>query len=70
MKIAALLLLAASTEASRIDRTSPCFKSSKGPKVENVREPLVHVEDMPDNFDWKMVNGTNYLTNIRNQHIP
>ena len=53
MKIAALLLLAVSTEASRIDRSAPCLKVSKGPKIENVREPLVHVEDMPENFDWK-----------------
>jgi len=70
MKIAALFLLALSAEASRIDRSAPCRKTSKKPKIENVREPLVHVEDLPENYDWKMVNGTNYLTNIRNQHIP
>jgi hypothetical protein len=49
MKIAALFFLL-STNASRIDRTAPCRKTSKTPKIENVREPLVPVEDMPDNW--------------------
>ena len=69
MKIAALFLLAFSAGASRIDRSAPCRKTSKKPKIEHVREPLVHV-DVPDNLDWSSVNGTNFLTNIRNQHIP
>jgi cathepsin X len=68
MKTAALLFLL-SASASRIDRTAPCRKTSKTPKVENVREPLQPV-DLPDNWQWNAVDGTNYLTNIRNQHIP
>jgi len=49
MKTAALFFLL-SASASRIDRTAPCRKTSKTPKVENVREPLVPVEDLPDNW--------------------
>ena len=70
MRFAALMLLLCTAEASRIDRTAPCRKPSTKPKIENVREPLVPVDDLPDNLNWNSVNGTNYLTNIRNQHIP
>lgn len=28
------------------------------------------VSDIPANWTWGNVNGTNYLTNIRNQHLP
>ena len=68
MKTTALFFLLAAN-ASRIDRTAPCRKTSKTPKIENVREPLTPV-DLPETWEWNSVNGTNYLTNIRNQHIP
>jgi hypothetical protein len=35
-----------------------------------VRKPLVHVTDIPETWIWNNVNGTNYLTNVRNQHLP
>jgi cathepsin X len=28
------------------------------------------IESLPDSFSWQSVNGRNYLTYIRNQHIP
>lgn len=28
------------------------------------------VEELPQDFSWSSVNGTNYLTTLRNQHIP
>jgi cathepsin X len=32
--------------------------------------PLLSLEALPANFSWDNVNGTNYLTIARNQHIP
>jgi len=40
----------------------------------NYTSPLpykyIHPDDLPENFDWGNVNGTNYLTHSLNQHIP
>ena len=35
-----------------------------------VRTPLTHLKDLPDEFLWNDNNGTNYLTNVFNQHVP
>jgi cathepsin X len=35
----------------------------------NVRTPLIPA-NLPEQWIWDSVDGTNYLTNIRNQHIP
>ncbi|EGD72244.1 cathepsin Z [Salpingoeca rosetta] len=45
------------------------------PKVtEHITQPRPHeylrVEDLPHSFTWQDVNGTNYLSSMRNQHIP
>jgi cathepsin X len=36
----------------------------------NAKEALAPVSDIPENYVWNNVDGVNYLTNIRNQHIP
>jgi C1A family cysteine protease len=61
MRTFGLALVAAVAAARYIPDTSndPGFQ----------REPLKTV-DIPTTFSWNNVNGINYLTNIRNQHIP
>ena len=54
-----------------IDRSQPCKKKwdPKNDDVKNVREALSAVE-LPTEWFWNNVKGTNYLTNMRNQHVP
>ena len=71
MKFAVFALLAASSSAKKfIDPVHPCRKTSTEKKVENVRTPLEPVANLPETHIWNNVDGVNYLTNIRNQHIP
>lgn len=35
-----------------------------------VLKDLIKVNNIPTNFDWSNVNGTNFLTVTKNQHIP
>lgn len=40
----------------------------RSPKVMSWEE--VDTDTLPDNFDWRDVNGTNWLSWNKNQHIP
>jgi len=35
--------------------------------MEHLKTP---VEDLPESFSWKDVDGVNYVTKMLNQHIP
>ena len=70
----AVYALVAGVSAERVRKyvnpEAPCRKVSEGPKDGYVREPLKHVQDIPETFIWNNVEGVNYLTNLRNQHVP
>lgn len=75
MKFAFSLLFVAAVAASERktsrynDPDYPCGKPELGLKESHVIKPLEHVF-VPDDFHWGNVNGVNYLTNMRNQHVP
>lgn len=69
MKSIAVMLVAASY-AARVSNDTPCYKPPTD-VVLNVRKPLENLaHQLPRSFDWGNVHDVNYLTNIKNQHIP
>ena len=60
-----LALLIGSSAASN----GTCKRKSSKVIHPVVKAPLEDVT-LPDNFAWNNVDGRNYLTNIKNQHIP
>ena len=63
-------LLACVLAGSKVSKEMPGHKEIDTPWPENVREELTPVSDLPETYIWNNVNNTNYLTNIRNQHVP
>jgi len=51
------------------DPSQPCHKASPRPLTSNIRKPLEKVS-LPDQHIWNNVDGVNYLTQLRNQHLP
>jgi hypothetical protein len=68
----AATLIATASAFKHFSPDQPCVKKSKVPVVTKPGEPLLQLsaDDLPQNFTWSNVNGTNFLTNIYNQHIP
>ena len=64
---AALLLSSATVSASKWNG-SPALTSEKiiGARAHQ----LMEINALPADHDWRNINGTNYLTESRNQHIP
>lgn len=72
MKTAAFALLYSGVVAKRfVDPAAPCRRNSGNKdQVDHVITPLAPVADLPETHIWNNVDGVNYLTNLRNQHIP
>lgn len=64
--VVALLL---GTAAALREGTQACRRKSSKPITTVQHEPLKKVT-LPDQWIWNNVNNTNYLTNLKNQHIP
>ena len=56
--------------ASSVMARESCYKPTDKPKTGFIKKPLEPVDDLPREQIWNNINGTNYLTNIRNQHVP
>ena len=64
-----IALLFGAVFAMKNGTTAPCRVKSQKPITSNAREQLKPVT-LPDQWIWNNINNTNYLTNLRNQHIP
>lgn len=71
MKAAMFIALCLGLALAANAYTFPGFIRHPNPP-KNVKTVLQHapVEDLPENFFWGDVNGTNFLTVGKNQHIP
>ena len=67
-----LIALSSSLENDAYEQMikEPCRRqTSEG--VENyITKPLEYVDNLPEQWRWDNVNGTNFLTIVKNQHLP
>jgi len=68
--VAAVLLVGVAVARNHGWKRNDAFRN--GPNAEFITQPRPHeyITDVPDNWDWRNVNGKNYLSSSRNQHIP
>lgn len=67
-----VLALAAATANAQVIRNDQLWKEMRAGKHLETAQPHTYLKenDLPTDFTWAHVNGTNYLTTLRNQHIP
>ena len=68
MKSIAFATLALTSASAAKWNGSPKLNNEKitGPRAHQ----LLNVASLPADWDWRNINGTNFLTESRNQHIP
>ena len=62
------LLFGAALAGKTFDQ--PCRVKHDKVKVKNVLKSELPKADLPDTWVWNDINGRNYLTNLKNQHLP
>jgi len=68
----ALSLVTVGARRYEVIRDTELWKEMKEGKYVLTPEPHTYldVNALPDSFSWNSMNGTNYLSTVRNQHIP
>lgn len=67
---ALLATIAVARKYKYVHPDMPCSVRDENRAAPLIKSALVHTDDLPDQWIWNAVNSTNYLTNIKNQHIP
>ena len=65
--VLSLLLL---HQTLQCDSDAPCFVKRTTPINQMLKSAPLQDVSLPESFVWNNVNGKNYLTNMKNQHIP
>ena len=68
--IACLLGVSAFALPRKVSHETPCRIRNPNRAAPRVHTPLEPMAELPTEMLWNNVNGTSYLTNIRNQHVP
>ena len=59
---------------SAVSPPEGCYKETKGPRPSHVVSKMpydyIRSETLPEDFDWRMVNGTCYVSAVTNQFLP
>ena len=71
MKTSIIIALCLSFTIALAERGEPCYRRHPNPPS-HIKKPLRRfgAEELPENFFWGDVDGVNYLTVGKNQHIP
>ena len=68
--VLALTACLVSAKSRRVSNETPCRIKPEVMPENKVHAPLEHVNDLPSQWLWNDVNGINYLTTVKQQHIP
>lgn len=69
ISLAVALFMGLTSAVESCNVHTPCFRKSQKP-IKPVLKSQLEPVDIPANHVWNNVDGVNYLTNIKNQHIP